>query len=410
MPAVAFSRTVCPAFHSDTSIDSGTTKADGGFFQVVIEPSPSVRLGRRMAAETIPISTLLTARQVLDDRRFVRLWIGQFISIVGDFVAMFAIQAAVVFRMHGTAQDIAGVTLAFLLPLILIGPVAGVFVDRWNPRRTMILSDVVRGGLILLLAWSTKLGQIYGVCIALSCVSSFFLPAQSVTMPLIVRREGLVAASSLMQQSVQIARIISPALASGLVGYLGEAACYYLDALTFFFSAVMLATLTYQRPTAPASLRERVHRRPLLGDLGNGLGFIVRHPTFSFVMLSMTAGTFAIGCFAAVLSVYVRDVLGAGTSLYGGIGTVMAIGTIGGAAAVGNLTRGRGKGRAGSFLVSTGLLSVGVFVFTMAACANRAATLVCAAGIGASIALVTVASTTLLQGEAPPDLRGRVSS
>src|SRR5215467_9642671 len=132
--------------------------------------------------------TALTVSRVLAEKRFFRLWLGQLVSIFGDSVALFAVQVAVVIRLHGTARDTAQVMVAFLAPPILVGPAAGVFVDRWNPRRIMIASDLLRGVLVVLLAFSTNLQQICTVCFALSCISSFFLPAQSVTLPLLVGR------------------------------------------------------------------------------------------------------------------------------------------------------------------------------------------------------------------------------
>jgi len=62
----------------------------------------------------------------------VRLWIAQTVSLFGDFVAAFAVQVAVVFRMHGSARDATGVLLASLAPAIVLRPIAGVFADRWG--------------------------------------------------------------------------------------------------------------------------------------------------------------------------------------------------------------------------------------------------------------------------------------
>ena len=66
---------------------------------------------------------------------FRRLWLAQTISLLGDFLALFAVQVAIVFRMHGSARDMAGVFSASLAPTIVLGPVAGMFADRWDPRR-----------------------------------------------------------------------------------------------------------------------------------------------------------------------------------------------------------------------------------------------------------------------------------
>src|ERR1700742_199832 len=134
-----------------------------------------------MATQAPPSSTtqppqMLTMRQVLADKQFRRLWIGQLVSIFGDFVALFAVQVAITFRMHGTAEDVTGVMVAFIAPMAIVGPIAGVFVDRWNPRITMIVSDLTRAVLIVLLAFATHLWQIYAIFFAMSTVSSFFLP------------------------------------------------------------------------------------------------------------------------------------------------------------------------------------------------------------------------------------------
>ena len=76
---------------------------------------------------------------------FRRLWLAQTVSVLGDFLALFAVQVAIVFRMHGSARDAAAVFIALLAPTVVLGPLAGTFADRWDPRRTMIASEVARG-------------------------------------------------------------------------------------------------------------------------------------------------------------------------------------------------------------------------------------------------------------------------
>jgi MFS family permease len=345
---------------------------------------------------------MLTMRQVLAEKQFFRLWLGQVVSIFGDFVALFAVQVAITFRMHGTPEDVTGVMVAYLVPFAVIGPLAGVFVDRWNVRWTMIASDLSRGVLIVLLAFASNLWQIYAILFTVSCVSSFFMPAQSVTVPLLVKREGLMAASGLMQQTLQLVRIFAPSAASALVGWLGEASCYYADSLTFFFSAGVLATLSYHRPVAPAARGVNA----VLSELWQGMKFIFTHPSFSFVILSMTAGVFAIGCFGALISVYVRDILHSGKYLFGAIGSVMGAGSILGAVGVRKLA----AGRSSATMVSFGMFGVGLSILVLAVFGNAAVTMICAAGIGVSVAFIMVAATAMLQGETPQELRGRVSS
>jgi DHA3 family macrolide efflux protein-like MFS transporter len=345
---------------------------------------------------------MLSMREVLAEKQFRRLWLGQLVSIFGDFVAIFAVQVAITFRMHGTPEDVTGVMVAYMVPLAIVGPFAGVFVDRWNPRLTMIASDLTRGVLIVFLAFTTNLWEIYSIFFALSTVSSFFMPAQSVTVPLLVKREGLMAASGLMQQTMQLVRIFSPAAASALVGLFGEASCYYVDSLTFFVSASVLLSLSYHRPVVPSPRGLGA----VLRDLGQGMKFVFTHPTFSFVILSMTAGMFAMSCFGALVSVFVRDILHGGAYLFGAIGSLIGVGSILGAL----LVQRASKGKAPASMVSFGLGGVGLFILMIAAVRTPVATLAGAFGIGVSVAFIMVAATALLQGDTPPEMRGRVSS
>jgi len=339
---------------------------------------------------------------------FLRLWIAQTASLFGDFVAAFAVQVAVVFRMHGSAKDATGVLLASLAPSIVLGPVAGVFADRWDPRRTMIVSDVARGVLVLLLTLVTNLPQLYALCFCISCFSIFFTPAQSITMLMLVKREDLLAASARMQQTMQLARIVSPAAAGALAAGFGGSACYYADSLSFFVSAALLATLTCHR--APIAQPRRAHA--IGTELIQGLRFLFTSPKLSFVTLSWAAGTFAAGCFGALAWLYVRVVLRAHASVLGMIGSMIGLGTLAGSAVVTRLARGReaAGGRDAAPLIGVGMLVVGSAILLLAMFPSRIAALAGAAGIGLGVAVVMVAATAMLQGETPAEMRGRVTS
>ncbi len=162
-------------------------------------------------------TTALSFGAVLRLRTMRRIWYAQIVSVFGDFLAIFAVISVVSFRLHGTAAQVTWVQIAYLLPFALFGAVAGVFVDRWPLKATMILSDLVRGGLIALLIFATHLWQFYLVLVLLSLVSIFFMPAQSVAIRLSVPREGLLSANSLKQQVFFFMRIAGPAAAGLLV-------------------------------------------------------------------------------------------------------------------------------------------------------------------------------------------------
>src|SRR5581483_7903169 len=109
------------------------------------------------------------------------------------------------------------ILVSYLLPLALISPLAGVFVDKWNVKWTMVASDVIRGLMVLILAFVRDLHTIYAIFLALSTVSSFFMPAQSVAIRTLAPPAGLLAVNALMSQALQGSQIISPAIAGLLV-------------------------------------------------------------------------------------------------------------------------------------------------------------------------------------------------
>jgi len=347
-------------------------------------------------------ASALGFRDVLRIRAVRRLWFAQLVSVFGDFLAIFAVFAVVTFQLHGTPTQVAMILVAYMLPLAVISPLAGAFVDRWNVRWTMIASDCIRGLLILLLVMVRDLHAIYGIFFALSAVSSFFLPGQSVAVRTLAPAEGLLTVNALMTQAVQGCQIVSPAVAGLLVEWFGANACFFFDSFSFFFSAAMVFSLTIQRPAASPHTAAST----ILSSLTQGFRFIFTHSAISFVMLSMTAGMFAVRCFGALLSVYVRDVLGSTAALFGTLNSLIGIGMIVGAQC---LYRFASK-IPGQNLVIYGLGGMGVAVFVTALFGMVASTAAGMLGLGFFAAFIMITAQTLIQRETPHELLGRVSS
>jgi DHA3 family macrolide efflux protein-like MFS transporter len=344
----------------------------------------------------------LSLKEVLRLRPVRRLWAAQVVSIFGDFLAIFAIYSVVSFRMHATATEISLILVSFLLPLAIVGPVAGVFVDHWNVKRTMIASDLIRAVLAALLVAATDVREIYVIFFALGSVSSFFIPAQSVTLRTIVPHAGLMSANALMQNAIQLMQIISPAIAGVLVASVSAKACFWLDSLSFIFSASMVYTLTIDR--APS--RKPLNLSMVIAEMNAGMKFIFTHSAVSFVILSLMAGMFVIRCFFALIAVYVRDVLRGGSALFGSISSLVGIGIIAGTQLIRHFAREKSKGH----LVILGLVGIGISIMLMAAFANIPITMVATLGIGFWVGFLIVPTQVLLQEETPKEMLGRVSS
>src|SRR3954470_8624716 len=185
---------------------------------------------------TAPAPVLLSFGDVLRIPVMRRVWYAQVVSLFGDFLARFAVIAVVSFRMHGTAAQLTGVQIAYMLPIVFVGPVAGVFVDRWPIKPTLIASDLIRAGLALLLIPAASIWQVYAVLASLSCVSAFFGPAQTVTIRSHVPTHGLMSANALMQIAFMGSRIIGPAAAGMIVAQFTPRVCYEVDVASFLIS------------------------------------------------------------------------------------------------------------------------------------------------------------------------------
>src|SRR5207249_2794567 len=121
--------------------------------------STTTALGKGILTRMATPGTPLSFSDVLGSGRC--LWIAQIVSVFGDFLAVFAIIAVVTFKLHGTATQVAMVLVSFMAPLAVVSPLAGVFVDRWRLKWTMIASDLIRGVLVLALVFMHDLYVIY---------------------------------------------------------------------------------------------------------------------------------------------------------------------------------------------------------------------------------------------------------
>jgi MFS family permease len=351
----------------------------------------------------------MSMREVLRITVMRRLWYAQIVSNFGDFLALFAVVGFLTFQLHATPRQVTGVQISYLVPIAILGILAGVFVDRWPLKRTLVSSDVIRGLLCLLLLVSTQIWHFYLILALISVVSSFFGPAQGVVIREAVPMHGLRSSNALMQQVMFMMRIIGPAAAGMLVGLFGWNSCYILDAVSFFASASFISSLAIQRSA-------HVHKHTIAEDKGavakvwhdmqQGMSFIVHHAALLFVILAMSAGMFVIGCFGPLIAVYVRDTVHAGNAIYAWASGMIGAGMMAGV----NLLNTYGKRIANTVLVYSGLLGISVGLVVLFTLTFIWSTLLGDFLIGFSVAAIIIPAQTLMQQETPPALMGRVGS
>jgi MFS transporter, DHA3 family, macrolide efflux protein len=340
-----------------------------------------------------------------------RLWYAQIISVFGDFLALFAVINVLTFKLHATAQQVTGVQIAYMLPIAVLGILAGVFVDRWPLKPTMVSSDSIRACLCLLLIFATQIWHFYAILAAISVISSFFSPAQGVAIRSAVPLHGLRSANALMQQVMFGMRIIGPAIAGLMVSYLGAVSCYAFDSVSFVGSALLIASVTFMAtgpkaatPTPDAAGSSAIGKVWL--DMKQGINFIIHHAALLFTILAMAAGMFVLGCFGPLIAIYVRDSLHASTKSFAIASAMIGLGMLIGINGLNTF----GKKLKDTVLVYSGLCGIAVGLVILTLLPHLWSTILGNLIIGFSVAGIIVPSQTLFQKATPPELMGRVGS
>jgi MFS family permease len=194
-----------------------------------------------------PVSPSATAalgiRAVLGIPDFRRIWAAQAVSDVGDGLTNLTLLIVAIELTDATAA-VAAMAIALALPAIIVGPIAGVFVDRWDRRRVMLASDLIRAGIVLgfiAVGSADGLWLLLGLAVAHASIATFFAPARMALVPHLVPEAGLMAANSLAQITRVIANVIGASLAGVLVGVVDVFwPAFVADALTFLLSFLIV--------------------------------------------------------------------------------------------------------------------------------------------------------------------------
>ena len=359
------------------------------------------------------------------DSSFSALWTGQLISLLGDRVHQVAL-AFLVLRATESPIAVGAVFLVATLPNLLFGPIAGTLVDRWDHREVMIVSDLLRAGVVLLIpiAAVTNLALVYPLVFLVTTISIFFRPAKGAILPRLVASEDLVAANSALWVGETFADIGGYVLAGLFVALLGSQLplAFWVDSVTYVASAILIASIVVapvarRVPEAVGAVvgaattsaaQAATGLRGFANELREGWQFLRTEPVLLANTLQSTAGQFMIGILLALTPVY------AATALRGsGFDDATAYSFIEGAIGAGNLVGGFVIGLIGSRLALGRMVILG-YVLTGAAVAGLALTgnltlamgLAFGAGVG-NLAFV-IPSQTLFQRRTPPELMGRV--
>jgi MFS family permease len=282
--------------------------------------------------------------RVLRQRDYSLLWFGGFISQLGDFVLFVGLPYEV-FRLTGSTLATAGMVLAFLVPQILFGSVAGVYVDRWDRRRLMIAVNLVQAVVLLPLLLVGQLGLwvIYAVLVVESSASQLFGPARVALVPSLLSggKEELLTANALTGVGHHLARLIGPAVGGVIVATGGLGAVAVIDSISFVASAGMLS-LVRSRPGAPHPTDSLEHAalsawRRLVHEWREGLRVVWHQPVLRALLAFATITAIGEGLTGTLFVVWTTEALHSDATGYGWVLSTQAIGGLAGALVIARL-------------------------------------------------------------------------
>ncbi len=266
--------------------------------------------------------TKIRGRDLLRLRDFRFLWLGQIVSNFGDALTYLTLMLFINRLTGGDTQAIAWLVIALALPTATIGLVAGVFVDRWDRKRVMVISDILRGFLTLGLVIAVSVNQLWLVYVLAFChasVGAFFAPARSAVIPLIVPKEGLLAANSLSQMSAVFFRVLGTAVAGVLVGTLAVFnVAFVIDAITFFLSAFFIS-----RILLPGEEQLEVESSPTVGailaELKDGVVLIAGSRILLGILVAISVTMLGLGSVNVLLIPFVVNDMGLSEKWFGAL-------------------------------------------------------------------------------------------
>src|SRR5215208_7822253 len=170
-----------------------------------------------------------TYLDVVRSSRYFPLWLGQLDSNFGDTLHYIAL-VVLVFQLTGQGIAVAALVAAEILPVLFLGPIAGVVIDRFHRKAVLIGSDLIRAVLVLTLVWPQGAWHAYLVAAGLAAGNTFFNPTVQAVIPVVTTEEQRLAANSVAWSTGRLVQILASAVAGGLVALLGTGPAFALNA------------------------------------------------------------------------------------------------------------------------------------------------------------------------------------
>ena len=362
-------------------------------------------------------------RELFSNKNFLCLWLGQIISNFGDRLNQMALVALVYLSNPGSEIALAKLISFTIIPVFLIGPIAGAWADRIDRRKLMICADLARGCLVMLIPfciWAHQILLVYLIIFLAFSLGRFFLPSKMAIIPDIVPQKNLLMANTLQSTTNMIGNVAGLVVAGVIVNIpsVGAIGGFYIDAATFFISAVLIALMVQERFTR--KVREGITitgdalkasiRRSIVTEIREGITYLMTFKNMRLVMAAFFLLMAGLGAISCVIIVFIQNAFGTSTRDLGFIGMFFVTGLFLGTIVFGRFGHLLEKRRA----VFLSFIESGIFVVLFAVFVPRYPNMAVAGGIaamlGASASPIMVIINTLTHESIPEEARGRIFS
>ena len=359
------------------------------------------------STESSPAPTTRTSLFRHRDFRF--LWMGDTVSVFGVQFVGFAMPLVAVQVLHADEFQMGVLAALETLAFLLIGLPAGAWVDRWRKKRVIVLGDLSRAVLLLtipaaFLGGVLSMWQLYVVAFAVGSITVFFDVANQSYLPELVEGEQISEGNAKLQASQQTAAVGGPALASGLVRLIGAPFAIGVTAVCMALSSLLVSRIRHveDKPSA-------VGRPPLIGQIREGLTFVLGHPLLRRIVMCTGIGNFANSAAGALYVLFALRTLGLSEVTLGMLMSVSAVGGLLGALGADRFSRVVGEGR--SLPIAASLIGISTFALPLAAYLPTLPTLfIGAVLLGFGVVSYNVVQVSFRQRLCPKPLLGRMNA
>lgn len=322
-------------------------------------------------------------------------------------------------RNPGSSVELAKLLSFTIIPVFIVGPIAGVYIDRWDRRRTLFICDLIRGCLVLLIAFCLMhlpvIWPIYVVVFLIFSFSRFYVPAKMSFIPEIVDQEDLLIANSLVSTTGMIALVLGALLGGLIVEYAGSFGGFLWDAVTFFISSFLVFSISTLRRKLPDKEVIIEHTKQIIKtqksvwrEIADGIHYIGSKKDIGFILWIMSILFAAGGAIYVVIIVFIQQSFHSVTKDLGFLAVPLGIGLF-----LGSLAYGRwGKKLAAFKSIFWSLILGGGMVVLFASCVEETHNRVLAMGLalvlGFVIGPIVIASNTVINEVASAEMSGKV--